>query len=403
MADADLEGLREVIAADVYKRELKAASLVRRHDGILFQYTTEYLHLQGPPVATTLPLTDEPVRTSAGAVPAFFAGLLPEGRRLTSLRRAVKTSADDELTLLLAVGTDTVGDVRVIPEGKPRHQAEPLLQVNRDWSEVKFSEVLAEANIDRVGIPGAQDKVSAGMISVPLRQAGRRYILKVAPPDYPHVVENEAFFLQLASRVRMRSAEAKVVTDADGTLGLLVTRFDRRPDASGRTVSLACEDACQVLGRWPADKYNVSCEEAINALADRCPARSVAARSLFEQVCFAWLTGNGDLHAKNLAILATDEGEWQVAPSYDLPSTVPYGDATFALPVQGAKTGLSRRRLLDFGKAVGLNEKVCTKVLDQLLKRTEGLDGSVTSLPFAEDTIVKWQAELRFRRRLAGP
>ena len=34
---------------------------------------------------------------------SLFAGLLPEGRRLGALRRAVKTSADDDLTLLLAV------------------------------------------------------------------------------------------------------------------------------------------------------------------------------------------------------------------------------------------------------------------------------------------------------------
>ncbi|HHU66493.1 MAG TPA: hypothetical protein GXZ33_01375 [Corynebacterium sp.] len=30
--------------------------------------------------------------------------MLPEGRRLTALRTAVKTSADDEFSLLLAVG-----------------------------------------------------------------------------------------------------------------------------------------------------------------------------------------------------------------------------------------------------------------------------------------------------------
>jgi len=37
----------------------------------------------------------------AGALPSYFSGLLPEGRRLGALRRAVKTSADDELSLLL--------------------------------------------------------------------------------------------------------------------------------------------------------------------------------------------------------------------------------------------------------------------------------------------------------------
>ena len=35
------------------------------------------------------------------SLPAFFAGLPPEGRRRTALRQGVETSADDELSLLL--------------------------------------------------------------------------------------------------------------------------------------------------------------------------------------------------------------------------------------------------------------------------------------------------------------
>ncbi len=57
------------------------------------------------------------VTHAAGALPPFFSGLLPAGRRLTALRSAVKTSADDELTLLLAVGADTIGDVQILPHG----------------------------------------------------------------------------------------------------------------------------------------------------------------------------------------------------------------------------------------------------------------------------------------------
>jgi len=59
-------------------------------------------------------MSAEPVVRPGGALPAYFAGLLPEGRRLSALRRAVKTSADDELSLLLAVGADAIGDVQVV-------------------------------------------------------------------------------------------------------------------------------------------------------------------------------------------------------------------------------------------------------------------------------------------------
>src|SRR5688572_27586176 len=203
-AAPDLEGLATVEVADVYKGGRLAARLRRRPDGVEFAYRPDYLGEGGPAAATTLPLTDEPVHTHAGAVPPFFAGLLPEGRRLSSLRRAVKTSADDELSLLLAVGRDTVGDVQVVPEGVEPAPAEPLVQVGRDWSEVSFADVLAEAGVvDPVGLPGIQDKASARMISVPVGRAGERYLLKVDPPEYPHVVENEAFFLDLARHARI--------------------------------------------------------------------------------------------------------------------------------------------------------------------------------------------------------
>src|SRR5688500_4708402 len=101
-ADEDLHGLRTVDRADVFKAGQRAATLTRTNDGIAFQYTDEWLDSGGRPIATTLPVQPEPLSRPGGAVPAYFAGLLPVGRRLGALRRAVKTSADDELSLLLA-------------------------------------------------------------------------------------------------------------------------------------------------------------------------------------------------------------------------------------------------------------------------------------------------------------
>ncbi len=46
------------------------------------------------------------------------------------------------------------------------------------------------------------------------------------------------------------------------------------------------------------------------ALAALCKARPVAVRNLYLQFVFAWLTGNGDLHAKNIAVLAGRQVGW---------------------------------------------------------------------------------------------
>lgn len=400
----DYRWATSVRVADVFKQGVRAATLARTLDGVVFRYLPEYLGSGGPAVATSLPVTDQPVVHASGALPPFFSGLLPEGRRLSGLRRAVKTSADDELSLVLAVGRDPVGDVQIVPEGEIPTPAEPIVQVDRDWSEIRFADVLADADIvDPIAIPGVQDKFSAGMISTPLARRGERYVLKLDPPGYPHVVENEAFFLALAKECGLESARAEVVLDADGRPGLLVTRFDRVVTAGGEVRAVACEDACQVLGRWPADKYLVSTEEMVNAMAERCDARRVAALRCFEQVCFAWLTGNGDLHAKNLSIVAPAEGEWRISPAYDVPSTLPYGDRTLALAIRGKTDGLSRNHLLAFAADIDLPERAARSALDALLERLADLPQRLRegALPFPQKATADWVAALRFRHRQA--
>lgn len=395
-----------VEVADVYKAGTLAATLTRFPGRVEFRYTEDYLASGLPAVATTLPVTAEPVVTTFGAVPPFFAGLLPEGRRLSSLRRAAKASADDELALLLLVGSDTVGDVQIVPSGDKPTPADALVQVARTWSEVRFADVLSDAGVvDPVALPGVQDKASARMMSVPVGRAGERYLLKIDPPEYPLVVANEAFFLSLARELGIHCAQATLVHDVDRRPGLLVRRFDRVALPKGETAALACEDACQVLGRWPADKYRPSAEEVVVALAGRCAAQRLALRSLFQQLCFAWLTGNGDVHAKNLSILATADGEWRIAPAYDLPSTVPYGDRSLALSMQGRTTGISRRHLLAFAADVGLPAPLAARVLDDLVARLDGLDVRIreAGLGFADQVTRDLVGELRHRRRQALP
>lgn len=392
--------------ADVYKAGRLAATLTRSPHGTTFSYLPEYLSSGLSAVATTLPLADTPVHTAAGAVPPFFAGLLPEGRRLTSLRLNVKASADDELSLLLAVGGDAVGDVQVVSAGTAPEPVPPLIQVDRSFSEVIFEERLTITGvIDRVALAGVQDKASAGMISVPAQRAGRRYLLKVDPPEYPGVVLDEAFFLALASEAGLRPVRWEVVHDATGRPGLLIERFDRTPGPDRTTIALPVEDGAQVLGLYPADKYNVTAETVVTALAAVCPARAVALRALFAQLCFAWLTGNGDVHAKNLAVLATPEGEWRVAPAYDLPSTLPYRDTTMALAMGGRTAGLSRRSLLDFAADVGLPARSAISTLDQVLTSTANLEERLVGaqLPFTAQQLRSIARAVRQRRRTALP
>lgn len=115
--------------------------------------------------------------------PPFFTNLLPEGRRLSTLKRTVKASLDDELALLLAVGSDTIGDVSVLPHGQTPSPTTAAIDLD---GELDFSGALARAGIaDPIAVPGVQDKASARTIAAPVRGQSCDYILKVSPPEYP--------------------------------------------------------------------------------------------------------------------------------------------------------------------------------------------------------------------------
>lgn len=388
-----------VSAADVYKNGVLAARLTRLPTGVEFRYLDAYL-ADGIAIASTLPLTTEPTLTQSGAVPPFFAGLLPEGRRLSALRRSVKTSADDELSLLVAVGNDVVGDVQVVEQGQALTPGGDSLRIERSFDEVRFSDLIDESGEGgRPTLAGAQDKVSARMISVPLARSRSRYILKLNPPEYAHLVENEAFFLELARTTRMPVADAALVHDRDGQPGLLVTRFDRvwRDDAIRM---LGVEDACQAMGLWPAEKYNVPMERAAQALLALTPARAVAAQNILLQVTYAWLTGNGDLHAKNLAVLHSVDAGVRMAPAYDLPSTLFYDDATLALTIGDADT-LSARRLREFGRLLGVPDKAAVRAIATALRATDELGEriAIAELGFDRRIVDKVTRQLQTRSR----
>ena len=165
-----------------------------------------------------------------------------------------------------------------------------------------------------------------------------------------------------------------------------MTRFDRVPDGP-RLRRVAVEDGAQVLGVHPADKYTVTMEDLAVALAEVCRSRPLALRAVLQQAIFAWANGNGDLHAKNISVLGG--ADRQVAPIYDIPSTVPYGDPTFALPLAGRRENLTARAFHAFGADVGLPAGVVDSVIGEVLAVVSGVAEQV------EEGAVGWDRRRR--------
>lgn len=401
LEDGQLEQLRTVERADVYKNGRHAATLMRTVDGVEFRYLDEWIDRDGPPVATTLPVRVEPVVRPAGALPSYFAGLLPEGRRLGALRRAVKTSADDELSLLLAVGADAIGDVQVVPAGVTPAEVPPRISID-DIAETSFAELLIELGIraQRMALPGVQDKTSAAMINLPVARAGERFILKLNPVgEYPHLVENETFFLDAARASGLTVPPHNLVTDRDGASGLLVRRFDRIT-RDGQVRSLAVEDGCQAADRPPADKYLLGTDRIFAALVAVCEAPVLAGRDLIRQLAFAYLTGNGDAHAKNFSVLQNQSGEWRTSPVYDVPCSHVYGDTTMAMSLggrSGAEFGAAD--FVELGQALGMPPRATIRALTDLAERADRWLPDLNQLPFDRGKVSKLRHVIQHRRK----
>ncbi|MEV0031091.1 HipA domain-containing protein [Nocardia sp. NPDC050793] len=406
----DPERLRTIDAADVYKAGHLAGQLRREHDDVEFTYAESYLtDPTAPAIAFTLPKQKGSFRSTGGSVPAFFAGLLPEGLRLTAITTATRTSEDDHFSVLLAVGADTIGDVQVMPAGTVPTDPPPLFS-ETDTAYSDFTMLFTRAtspdvdDLDRTALPGVQIKVSAQMISTPVSTANGPAILKLNPPEYPFLVENENFFLDMARTCGIRVPNHQLAADKNGRTALFIDRFDRVAE-DRRIRRLAQEDACQILGRYPAAKYRITLQEAIRGLSEAVTegggSRPLAILQLLEIAAFSYLIGNGDLHGKNLSIRQTPDGIWEVTPAYDLLSTQPYlsWNDPMALPLYGRAGKLGHRWWMDAATRLGVPQRAITRSLARITDTAEPWIDRLSEIGFEDKTTRRLATLISERRK----
>ena len=399
---SDPSDLRSVDVADVFKGDVHAGRLRRMTDHVEFSYDAGYLREGGRAVASTLPARRDPYITPGGAVPAFFAGLLPEGARLLAILEGVKTSADDEMSLLLAVAGDAVGDVTVVPVGESPRDPGEVTGVTEPGA-VSFADLFArsvsvvEPDFD-TALPGVQDKLSDALISFPVVAGGGPAILKLTPRRYPRLVENEAFFLAMAASCGFRVPPFRVVHDRVGESGLLVERFDRVV-RSGRVERIAQEDACQMAGRWPADKYRLSMRSIVQQVASLVSAPRAAILEMIRLNAFSYLIVNGDMHAKNISVRwLLSEQVVELTPVYDLVSTRPYPlDHRLALHVDGRNNRIRGRDLVRFAESFGVPPRLARRKLLEICERSTHWIDRVGEIGFDSGTTARLGRDMSAR------
>jgi serine/threonine-protein kinase HipA len=373
-----------VAVADVYKAGQLAGRMWRVGEDVTFAYVEAY---GGDPVASTLPV-GRSVTEAALRAPAYFAGLLPEGEtRRRGVARSLHVSEDDELGLLIHLGADTVGDVQIVVSGdglpEPSGPEEPT-----DFSDISFSQLWLPGDpSQRSAVAGVQPKLSYQSRSLIGGRAGR-VILKFSPDESWHgVLRNERLFMTAARDAGLQAPAVEVVEDRDGARALAVTRFDRSWH-EGKLVRHAQEDASQVLGLRPSQKYDPDARTVIGALSEMCTAPRVAARDVLHQMLYRYTVGDNDLHAKNLSVGQDPTSEvWAITPVYDVLHTWPYeGDHRFHPAVRDRlHDSVTYRHWVSLAADVGVPgrvvDRLCRTVVDAVGQVADALTPELLDMP----------------------
>lgn len=194
-----------------------------------------------------------------------------------------------------------------------------------------------------------------------------RYILKPQTPHYPHLPELEDLTMHLAEIAKVETVPHSLIRFSDGELCYITRRIDR--DANGEKFPM--EDFCQLSERLTEYKYKGSHEQVAKLIARYSSMPGLDLIKYWEQVVFAWLTGNADMHLKNYSLFAPEPHRYLLTPAYDLLATalvIPSDTEELALTLCGKKRKLQRSHWLEAMLRSDIPEKVCHNILDRFAK-----------------------------------
>lgn len=368
-----------VPSLDVLLNDLKIGTIVRTPgDFNAFNFEEAYRASGGFPVlslsfrAAAGGLRKDP-KPLPGALPAFFANLLPEDKLREAMEKhhAGNVRAGNDFDLLAALGTDLPGAVRVLPSDGTI----AVIETTSNQPRARFS------------LAGVQMKLSVmkntgkgGGLTLPMGDEQGQYIAKFPSTAFPGVSENEFANLALAAAIGMDVPERELVEKSDfegipeefDTLSdgkvLLVKRFDR--GAGGERIHI--EDFAQVFGVYPSRKYEGAAYHDI-ASALSAAVSPTAALEFVRRLALSVITGNGDMHLKNWSLIYRGNGDKpELAPIYDVLSTVPYIPAdAIALSLGGERSfkALAAPRWKAFANRARLPEPAVLKTVIDIVER----------------------------------
>lgn len=364
---AALPAAERVQSLDISLNNLPIGKLVRTPgDYNAFNLLPSYRSLNNPPIfSLSLRSVDGGLRRDPkpirGALPPFFANLLPEEKLREAMEKhhAASVRPGNDFDLLAALGTNLPGAVRALPsDGMPV----PIGPEAEAGKKARFSLAGVQMKLSVMKNTGKE-----GGITLAVDDEQGEYIAKFPSVTHIGLSENEFAILALAEALGM-DVPARELVDRSEFAGipeefntmstgkvLLVRRFDR--EASGARVHM--EDFAQVFGRYPSEKYTGAAYHNI-AAALNSGVSFDAAIEFVRRLALTALTGNGDMHLKNWSLLYPGDGRTPtLSPVYDVLSTIPYIPKDgMALSLAGEKSfkALTQERWRSFANRSRLPE-----------------------------------------------
>jgi len=328
----------------VWLYRIRVATIEQRRGGDLrLTYTREALDrfpLGMPLLSLHLPLLETGYPN--GATRAFLDGLLPEAESRATIAASFDLVAKDTFGLIRVLGRDCAGALMVVPDDgttpdqPTTFRATPLSETELgDLIRGLPARPLAVGRDTRVrlSLAGVQDKLALtrmpdGRWGLPVDGAPSTHIVKPQHAVYPNTVENEAFCMRVAKHAGLPAAEVEVIS-VEGRNLLAVKRYDRVVAPDGVVKRLHQEDFCQALGIPPEKKYQAHGGPSLRQVArilGTAAADPDSPDALFKATTLNVLLGNADAHGKNFSLLYGEDGSLQLAPLYDLVSTLSYSE-----------------------------------------------------------------------------
>ena len=192
------------------------------------------------------------------------------------------------------------------------------------------------------------------------------YIFKPQTELYPQLPENEDLTMHLAEAAKISVVPHSLIRMADGRLGYITKRIDRKSD--GEKVDM--EDMCQLTLHPTEYKYKGSYEQIAKNIMLYCDMPKLDLTNYMQLLLFCFVTGNNDMHLKNFS-LYRPAGSYQLTPAYDLINVAianPKDREELALTLNGRKSKLHPDDFLKAGMVMGLNRNVVVRLIENMHK-----------------------------------